>query len=724
MQLRFRNPLKQTDIPDHMVGEGRAFRRWLTLTAAFAMALSLFAMASTPLIFAWLGYGIRPLMALPLSEQIYWFYHDLFAGNFYALQFLFLRSMGGHGLYGGLAYVFVMLVTMLVCMTPQLFNPYEPANRKQGNVQWADDRTLKQMHERQQVGIIGGQYGMLGKWGKGKFKGQAVRLIETLSVLCLAPPGTGKTAALVFPTIVTTDECSFIISDPKPEVHEATAHYKSQRAHVFKLDWAKIDEPEKGIFHPRFNFLSPKLVPPAGPDRDTYLDTVAKTLIPDNEKGDKYFQDRGRAALTAFMHYLVAKVGDARNFDGLPDQWHGKEPSIPMLSDWIATAQFESKKRAEEEAMQNGGAPQGGDALSKWLEELAESCDQKAYTSAQSDPERKNKFFNAPRAFNEFVNLAATADKERSGVLNTMDAALIPFKNAAVAQRTSASDFTPDDFRGIKDPDTGEWKPVCLYVCSNQSEAASFSRITALLYEVLANSLLTHKYSAVNPRTGRELGPFKVCFLMEEFAKHPKMEVVSKSRDTGRSSGDWVLFIFLNDTATTAIYTKEELEILTSTTSVKYILAQNDADTAKWVQEMVGQTTLREQKLSYTEGLSKGASPFASGRSEDFNGVSFLRSEDITATPFGKHIVLAQGFLNRPMLLDTPYFFKDPEMASKIYSRGKGTPGTQILPPHINNERRIGHALDQKRSRRKRLDHARTEMRNAYRPPSAIRHGP
>lgn len=722
MKLRFRNPLRLRDIPDHMVGEERAFNRWLGLTATFAFSVTLFAVISTPLISAWFGYGIQPLMALPFTDQVYWFYHDLFGGHFYRLHGLFLRSMGTAGVYGWATYLWVALSSLIICMTPQLFNPYEPANKKQGDVRWADDIALEKMQERQQIGIVGGKYGILGKWPRGKYKGQSVRLIETLSVLCLAPPGTGKTAALVYPTVVNTDACSFIISDPKPEVHEATADYKAKRAHVFKLDWAKIDEPEKGIFHPRFNFLSPKLVPPAGPDRDTYLDTVAKTLIPDNDKGDKYFTDRGRAALTAFMHFLVAKVGDAKNYDDMTPNWIGKEPSIPMLSDWYATAQFNAKKQQEEEAAQEG-AP-GGDAMSKWLADLAERCNPIAYVEAQRDPARKHEFFNAARAFNEFVNLSGTADKERSGVINTMDAALLPFKNAAVAQRTSASDFTPDDFRGIRDPETGEWKPVCLYVCSNQSEAAAFARITALLYEVLANSLLTYKANTINPRTGRQLGPFPTCFLMEEFAKLPKMEAVSKIPDTGRSMGVWVIFIAQSRAQIISIYTKEELEILTSTTSVKYILQQNDADTAEWVQKMVGATTLREQKYSYTEGLSKGASPFATGRSEDFNSVQFLRSEDITATPFGKHIVLAQSFLNRPMLLDTPYFFKDPEMSSKIYSRGKGTPGTQILPPHIATERQISYILEKKTIRSRRLETARTEQRNAYRPPEAIRHGP
>src|SRR3546814_14434026 len=84
------------------------------------------------------------------------------------------------------------------------------------------------------------------------------------------------------------------------------------------------------------------------------------------------------------------------------------------------------------------------------------------------------------------------ADKERSGVLGTMDQALLPFKNKAVKERTSACDFTSMDLRGMRDVDTGEWLPVTLYICVNQAEAQAFANITALLYEVLSRDFLSY----------------------------------------------------------------------------------------------------------------------------------------------------------------------------------------------------------------------------------------
>src|SRR3546814_4480724 len=74
------------------------------------------------------------------------------------------------------------------------------------------------MEARRQIGIKGGYVGILGRWKGGKY----IRLIEPISVACSAPPGTGKTAALVVPSIVESPDISMIVNDPKPELAEMT----------------------------------------------------------------------------------------------------------------------------------------------------------------------------------------------------------------------------------------------------------------------------------------------------------------------------------------------------------------------------------------------------------------------------------------------------------------------------------------------------------------------
>src|SRR3546814_11056563 len=80
----------------------------------------------------------------------------------------------------------------------------------------------------------------------------------------------------------------------------------------------------------------------------TGVQTCALPIFPESKSGDKYFTDKGRDCLTGFMHYLVSHVNDAKSDKGIPTQWRGMEASFPMLVDWIADAQFQAGKAAEE----------------------------------------------------------------------------------------------------------------------------------------------------------------------------------------------------------------------------------------------------------------------------------------------------------------------------------------------------------------------------------------
>ncbi|WP_114944356.1 type IV secretory system conjugative DNA transfer family protein [Microvirga calopogonii] len=747
--MKLHNPLKTEYLPEHMTESQRKHYRWLATTAVIGLPLAGATTLCTPL-FRWL---IDQPMNQRTLDGVGAFFGRVAGGDILSMNYAFVASPNYGGFDALKAYLGVALVSTVVYMAPALLNPYLRQVMKGGFADWCDDETLAEMEAREQVGIKGGHLMALGRWPKGKRKGQMVMMIETLSALCLAPPGTGKTAAFVVPTLLKGDNVSFIVNDPKPELYEMTGHYRSQKSHVFMLNWAKVDQPnfimtfnmgkaspfwaqfeklfllgaggpvpeelvagykardtstnqgtfevpvaparfeavkewvnaldgadvytvQDPVFYPRFNFLSPKLVPPQGPDRDTYLDTVAKTLIPnpDGGKGNDYFVTKGRAALTGFMHYLISKVGDKKNYDGLPAKWNGYEPSIPMLSDWLAVSQFEStKKTGDEDPM----AAMGSDKMGDWIRAL---CDDVV-------PAEQGGKFPSPRAFVELSSLVNMADKERSGVFGTMDQALLPFKNAAVAQRTSACDFTPDDMRGMKAPGDKEFKPVTLYICVNQAEASAFETVTALLYEVFSQSLISYEPGQFNPKTGRELGPFPVCFALDEFAKLPRIESVITGPDLGRSKKVSYLLAAQDFGQIRKKYTAEDESVIITTTAVKYVLAQNNTDTIDKFKKMVGETTIQRAQKTYNEGLSKSANPMAWSRSEQVENISFLRSEDVASLKPGKNIVLVQNFLNRPIKLDTPYFFKDKEMAIHVRSRGKGPIATQTVPNFIFQSR-------------------------------------
>lgn len=662
--------------PDHMHSEHDRWVMWATasVVTGFLVFVILFALA--PLIH-WLS-G-QPLNIVVWNHATSYL-AQLGNPNFVLSQHNVLWKASW--MTGFTAAIAPMIAGGFVAGIAFAASPFKPHDTIYGDVRWATDEDIRRMEKRRQIGIRGGYVGVLGKWKDGNF----IRLIEPISVACSAPPGTGKTAAIVVPAIVTSDDVSMIVNDPKPELAAMTSGWRSMIGYVFILDWSKTDQPEKGIFYPRFNFLSPKIVPPSGTaERDTYLDAIAKVLIPESKGGsDKYFVDKGRDALTGLMHYLVAKVNDRSNYENIPEQWHGKEASFPMLVDFLAAAFYRASKEADaarEEAAKNRTYVEV-DPIKEIMTSILDEISTYKY---------------GPRPFSSITPLVGMADKERSGVLGTVDQALLPFKNAATAERTSGSDFLPSDLRGIKCPETGEWLPVTLYICVNQSEAAAFTTITSLLYEVLSREFLAYGPGEVN-RIGTKLGDKTVVFMLDEFAKLPKSETVLTGPDLGRSKKVSYWLIFQSRSQIVKAYSKEDGTIIDSTCGVQIVLPQNDIETAKHYINMVGKTTIRKVSASRQLGFSKQANPWAKNESVSIDQTDFLRTEDVMAMKPGTHIILPQNFMNRPIRCKSPMFYEDPQLLSRVLNlrTNMGPKPANPLPEHIR-QKRIKEWMDERK---------------------------
>ena len=125
-------------------------------------------------------------------------------------------------------------------------NPYSFADTTHGGARVASLSDLKRRKMFCPTGVI------LGRWGR-----RLIRYWEPLSCLMLAPPGTGKTVQLVsniiadwpdrvwtwflgilpYPRRAPLPGPSMIVNDPKGELYEMTAGWRSRLGPVFKLAW-------------------------------------------------------------------------------------------------------------------------------------------------------------------------------------------------------------------------------------------------------------------------------------------------------------------------------------------------------------------------------------------------------------------------------------------------------------------------------------------------------
>lgn len=544
----------------------------------------------------------------------------------------------------------------------------------------------------------------------GYFKKKPLMMNECLSTLCVAPPGTGKTQGVVIPTIFECNEVSMIINDPKPELKQATSGYRSTIGPVFIMNWAGQDDPARGIYYPSWNPLSPDHVPFNTEQRDLYIDSICNVLVPDaaGSSADPHWTISGRAALSGLIQFIVSKIERAKaddyfyarlkdgtfnaddsavlsdyylsmmddpnayaavsllqrgeltaenyvhvgTWEHIPPAWIGREASLSMILDWLNASQIAIANELEERR-------RAGDQMV-----MMEDNMQKLFLGAVDEARR---YAYSHRAILELTQLANTPDKERGSILSTVMAGLSIFRNAAVRNRTSHSDFHFSDLRGMVDPRDGKIKPVTVYLSINMVDAEALNPITGIFIELMSSYLLANAPETV--RDGKKMGPYPVLFVLDEMPKMMKLQAVIQGPDLGRGQKISYLIIGQDLHQIQEKYGADAAATIISTTAAKIVMRQNDPDTATRFSNMMGEKI----KIKTVKG--------ADGKEKDEKSSELLYSPmDIMKLSEDKQIVIFQGWYHRPIEADKQFAFKDSRLAG-FMAMGESSPLPEFLIP-------------------------------------------
>lgn len=593
-----------------------------------------------------------------------------------------------------IAYFFMADATLV-----KEFNPY-------GNDKFDEKSSNKATKEDiEKMGLLNGFMMVLGY-----FKKKPLMMNECLSTLCLAPPGTGKSQGVVFPTIFECNTVSMIINDPKPELYQSSSAYRSTIGPVFIMNWAGQDDPERGIYYPSWNPLSPEHVPFNQEQRDLYVDSICNVLVADkaSSTADPHWTISGRAGLSGLIQFMISKVERAKaddyfysritsgtfdaedaavlgdyylsmmndpnayaayallqkgelnamnyvhvgTWDLIPDAWKGKEASLSMILDWINSSQISLAQAQEERRRQGDQMVMMEDPMRDLFMNAVEEARRYSY---------------AHRAVLELTQLANTPDKERGSIISTIMAGLSIFRNAAVRNRTSHSDFHFADLRGLRDPRDGKVKPVTVYLSINMVDAEALNPITGIFIELMTNFLLANKPG--QEHNGEKLGPCPVLFVLDEMPKMQKLQAVIQGPDLGRGQQVSYLIIGQDIHQIQEKYGADAASTIMSTTAAKIVLRQNDPDTAKKFSEMMGY----KMKLKTVKGPD--------GKEKEEKSEELLYSPmDIMKLDKNKQLVIFQGWYHRPIEADKQMAFEDPKLASYM-AMGACSPLPEFLIP-------------------------------------------
>ena len=544
----------------------------------------------------------------------------------------------------------------------------------------------------------------------GYFKKKPLMMNECLSALCVAPPGTGKSQGVVLPTIFECNNVSMIINDPKPELYQSSSAYRSTVGPVFIMNWAGQDDPERGIYYPSWNPLSPEHVPFNPEQRDLYIDSMCNVLIPDKESSsaDPHWTISGRAALSGLVQFIVSKVERAKaddyfyarissgafdaedaavlgdyylsmmndpnayaaysmlqrgelnamnyvhigTWDKIPDAWIGHEASLSMILDWITTSQVSMAQEMEERR-------RAGDQMVALADPMHDLF------IAAVDEARQYSYSH--RCVSELTQLANTPDKERGSIISTVMEGLSIFRNAAVRNRTSHSDFHFADLRGMVDPRDGKIKPVTVYLSINMVDAQALNPITGIFIELMTNFLLSNPPESEN--SGVRMGPYPVLFVLDEMPKMQKLQAVIQGPDLGRGQKISYLIIGQDLHQIQEKYGADAAATIISTTAAKIVMRQNDPDTAKRFSDMMGDK-IKIKTVKGPDGKEK----------EEKSEEPLYTPMDIMKLDHKKQLVIFQGWYHRPIEADKQFAFEDPRLAS-FMAMGSCSPLPEFLIP-------------------------------------------
>ncbi len=591
------------------------------------------------------------------------------------------------------------------------FNPHgkDKFDAKSSNKATADDIKKMAADFKNKEGLFGGFMMVLGYF-KNKGKSVPLKMDECLSALLLAPAGTGKTVGVVIPTILGCDNVSMVINDPKVELVPKTSAYRATVGPTFILNWAEPDRPEQGIYYPSWNPLSPENMPMEAEARNTYIQTIVNSLIEHNVK-DPHWSNTARAALTGFINFIISKVERAKaddyfyhrisngTFDaedaavlmdyyltmnsnpnayaaiallqrgelnsmnyvhvgtwqGLPQDWHGAEASIPMFLAWYTEGQIKVAQELEDRRRQGDQMVMMADPMKDFLNEAVDESRMYAYD---------------PDATSALINLANTPDKERGSTISTMNAGLNIFRHPAINKHTRSSDFHFSDMRGMIDPRDGKLKPVTVYLAVNVADASAFSQITSMFIELLSKFLIANPPDKVN--NGEKMGPYPALFVLDEMPTMNKLEAIIQGPAVGRGQKVSYLIVGQDISQIAEKYGDKSADTIVANTAAKIILRVNDPATAERFSKMMG------KKIK----MKKGADGKEVPSEEDL-----FSPMDLMTMSTEKQLVLFQGYYNKPIEADQERWYRnkspiEKELHTKVMMGATSPLPEFLIPQH------------------------------------------
>lgn len=402
-------------------------------------------------------------------------------------------------------------------------------------------------------------------------------------VLLFAPTGSGKGVGFVIPNLLFWED-SVICHDIKLENYELTSGWRQKYLKQEVYVWNPADP--DGITHcyNPIDWVSPKM----GQMVDD-VQKICNLILPEQE----FWQNEARSLLLGVILYLVAVPEKVKSFG---------EVVRTMRSDDVVYN------------------------LAVVLDTIGKKIHPVAY-----------------------MNIAAflqKADKERSGVISTMNSGLELWANPLIDAATARSDFDIQQFKK---------KKVTVYVGVTPDNLQRLQPLLQVFYQQ-ATDFLTRKMPQKDE-------PYGVMFMMDEFPSLGEM----KQFQTGIAyfRGYRVkLFLIVQDTQQLkGIYEEAGMNSFLSNSYYRITFSANNVETANLISQLIGNKTVTQ--FSYNKPKFLDLNPASRSLHVSETSRALLLPQEVIGLPRDEQIILIES--SPPIRTKKIMYYKDRFFTKRLY---------------------------------------------------------
>lgn len=440
--------------------------------------------------------------------------------------------------------------------------------------------------------------------------------------IALAPTRSGKTAGFVIPTALSF-KGSLIIADPKGELETLLAEpLKKAGKTVYALDWS--DEKAKDAWNPLSLKVFPSVLSSFG-KAERQAERIAAMLVGQKGQSEDHWEANAKkhiAALILLAVYL-AEIAEQRldpnNPATVADYEAYREPHLSRVFGFVA-------KDVDVQTLLSKGA----EAVNSAKDNLRELLRFAAEIGAPQ------------RILTDLASWANAPDNEAGSHTTTFLSKLQIWRSRAVKGATRECSFEWRDLRET---------PSVVFIKFPQQDAQSLGVLTALFFETFFGWALD---------VPKKTNECPIAILADEFASLPKINLMTDFLSKGAGMGAVVWLIVQDFAQIKATYGDKAFETIKTNCSYLLVYAQNNYATQKELAEMVGKATRKRKSVSKS---GKGGVSV----SENDEGLDLIPVADWGAIPFGRHVLLCQNFLTRPVWCKTPLYFKEKRFTEMLH---------------------------------------------------------